>query len=164
MTTVLLSLGSNIEPRGQRLRDAVDIIRSNMLSESAASSMYETAPVGFAEQAQFLNLCICGATGKTAAQLHMACKALEYRLGRVHRQTWHEREIDIDIILFGDLVLENTELWIPHQRFRQRKFVLVPAAEIAPEAVDPLSNLTLYQLLENCNDVSSVAVVDWDIP
>lgn len=146
------------------MRDAVDVIRAGFLSDPTTSSMYETAPVGFAEQAHFLNLCLYGATGKTAAQLHIACKALENRLGRIHRQKWHEREIDVDIILFGDLVLETRQLWIPHQRFRQRKFVLVPAVEIAPDAVDPLSNRTLYQLLENCNDVSSVAVVDWDTP
>ncbi|MBI2794845.1 MAG: 2-amino-4-hydroxy-6-hydroxymethyldihydropteridine diphosphokinase [Ignavibacteria bacterium] len=163
MTMVLLSLGSNIEPRGQTLRDAVEIIRTSILTESVTSSMYETAPVGFLEQASFLNLCIRGATNLSAMQLHVACKELEVQLGRVQRMQWHEREIDVDIILFGDLILESSELQIPHPRFRERRFVLVPAAEIAPDAVDPLSHLTLYQLVDNCKDHSSVAVVDWSI-
>jgi 2-amino-4-hydroxy-6-hydroxymethyldihydropteridine diphosphokinase len=145
------------------LRDAVEAIRSGILTEVVTSSMYETAPVGFLEQASFLNLCIRGATNHAAAQIHKACKALEIQLGRVQRKQWHEREIDIDIILFGDLILESNELQIPHPRFRERRFVLVPAAEIAPDAIDPVSQLTLSQLVDNCKDLSSVAVVDWGI-
>lgn len=163
MTMVLLSLGSNIEPRGQRLRDAVEVIRSGILTESVTSSMYETAPVGFLEQASFLNLCMHGTTNHSAMQLHVACKELEVKMGRIQRKQWHKREIDVDIILFGELILDSSELQIPHPRFRERRFVLVPAVEIAPNAIDPLSNLTLSQLMDKCKDHSSVAVVDWDI-
>lgn len=163
MNRILLSLGSNIEPRGQRLRSAISIIKQSIITVTHISSLYETSPVGYTNQESFLNLCLVGTTNSNIADVHEYCKTLELQLGRVHREMWREREIDIDIILFDNLILDTPDITIPHLRFRDRRFVLVPAAEIAPEMVDPVSGKSISDLLSQCHDQSSVSVVDWDV-
>jgi len=160
MTNVLLSLGSNIEPRIQRINEAVEQLKRSVLSDVSISSYYETEPVGFTEQASFINVCVSANTSLSALDLRGQCSELEQTLGRVHREQWHQREIDIDVILFGDEILETAELTIPHPRFRDRAFVLVPAAEIAPKAVDPITGLTVFELLAKCQDNASVVMLD----
>lgn len=154
--TVMLSLGSNIGPRKRRIRDAIQRISNSILTNVQASALYETEPVGFTDQPVFINVVIIGETELSPIDLHEACKGLELAQGRVHRERWHEREIDIDVILFGDEVVETKELSIPHPRMHERRFVLVPAAEIARTMVDPLTGCSMEELLIICQDKSGV--------
>jgi 2-amino-4-hydroxy-6-hydroxymethyldihydropteridine diphosphokinase len=163
MTLVLISLGSNIEPRVQRIDDAVNILTKEVVQGASVSRYYETEPVGFTEQSAFINVCIVGSTNLSAHELRQSCSRIEQRLGRMHREQWHEREIDIDLVLFGTDIVDTPELSLPHPRFRDRAFVLVPAAEIAPHVIDPVTGLSVATLLEACSDTASVVVLDSNI-
>ena len=96
----------------------------------------------------------------TVPEIHekQICKSIEYSIGRTQRKRWHEREIDIDIIFFNDLVMNDKILTIPHLRLEKRKFVLIPSIEIAPNYIHPISKLTLKQILADCNDSSTVRI------
>lgn len=151
---VLISLGSNIDPAQQRVQAAVDILTSTVLDRAVFASMYLTPPLGYTDQPKFVNTAVMGYTDVDAHVLHRTVKELETTLGRVHRDMWHQREIDIDIILLGDEIITSLSLNVPHLRFRDRRFVLQPSAEIAPTMVDPVTNKTISQLLQSCSDAS----------
>ncbi|QBD78231.1 GTP cyclohydrolase I FolE2 [Ktedonosporobacter rubrisoli] len=144
--SVYLALGSNLgDRRGnlatalQRLREVVDI--------DTVSSVYETEPVGYADQPRFLNLACSGKTWLSAYDLLKYAKAIEAAIGR--KQTFRNgpRPIDIDILLYDDLRIEQEELTVPHPRMAERAFVLVPLAEIAPDVIDPASGQSIQELL-----------------
>lgn len=153
---VLLSLGSNLEPRAERIAAAVEALSQNVLTDVLRSQLYATEPVGFVDQPEFLNVAIVGNTTLTPEELFAACKSVEGVIGRQHRERWREREIDIDILLFGDMMFWNEQLTIPHPRMKDRRFVLEPAAEIAPSMVDPSTKRTIAELLAACADHSRV--------
>jgi 2-amino-4-hydroxy-6-hydroxymethyldihydropteridine diphosphokinase len=155
----MLSLGSNIGPRKRRLRDAARSIAQNILSDVQCSSIYETDPVGFTEQDPFLNVVLVGQTTLSPTDLHEACKGLEVAQGRQHRERWREREIDIDVIFYGDEIVSSDNLQIPHAHVQERRFVLQPAVEVAPKLVDPGSGCTMEELLAICLDHSGVRMV-----
>lgn len=159
-TRVLLSLGSNLEPRAARITAAIEELRQQALTDVVCSQVYTTEPVGYIDQPDFLNVAVAGETSLSAEELFVACKAIEQTLGRQHRRQWREREIDIDILLFGEETLLNELLTIPHPRMHERRFVLVPAAEIAPDMVDPTTLRTIGELLSECTDTSRVTAVD----
>jgi len=110
------------------------------------SNTYETAPVGVTDQAWFLNLAAEIETVLGPLELLDRVKEIEETVGRVARQRWGPREIDIDIILWGSSALDSDRLCLPHAAFRERLFVLAPLAEIAPDAVDPETGLTVSEL------------------
>lgn len=154
---ILLSLGSNIGDKKQYLELAVESIAlNNAYHNVQVSSVYETDPIGFTEQDSFLNIALCMWTLSTPLEVFMFCKEIEKKLGRTKRQQWREREIDIDIILFGEEVVETSTLTIPHKAMHERKFVLAPSVEIAPHLVHPLLKKSIQELYEECSDVSSV--------
>lgn len=161
MTThsVLLSLGSNIAPAAQRVQQAIREISRSLLDNTIASGLYLTPPLGGIQQSDFVNAAVLGTTAQTPEHLHTLVKQLEASLGRMPRPQWHEREIDIDVILMNGVVLETPTLHIPHPRFRVRRFVLQPAADIAPEMVDPISGLTIVELLHQCPDTSVLTLL-----
>lgn len=157
ITPVLLSLGANLGDRLATLHAAVQHIRANALLEGVqVSSLYETEPVGYTEQPAFLNCCVVGLCQIEAISLRRHLSALETALGRTPRARWHEREIDIDILLFGDTVIESEELILPHPRMHQRNFVLIPTAEIAPTMLHPLLQKTMAECLALSTDTSAV--------
>lgn len=114
----------------------------------AVSSIYETEPWGLTEQPNFFNIALEIETVATPLELLQMVKTLEMRLGRLPSVRWGPRVIDIDLILWGDVVMETQTLTLPHQRFRERDFVLTPLAEIAPDAVDPITGDTVHALSE----------------
>jgi 2-amino-4-hydroxy-6-hydroxymethyldihydropteridine diphosphokinase len=154
---VLLSLGSNLGDRLAYLENAVELLqRFNVLQNIVISSVYETEPVGVTDQPWFLNLVIAGRTALKADELFLLCKSIEHSLGRKPRQRWFEREIDIDILLYGSLLINTDDLVIPHPRMHERLFVLKPAAEIAANIFHPTLNIRIIDLLINCNDTATV--------
>jgi 2-amino-4-hydroxy-6-hydroxymethyldihydropteridine diphosphokinase len=153
---VLFSLGANLGDRIGTLRHAAQLLAERAVSDLHASSLYETEPVGFTEQPAFVNIAVIGVTRLTADELFRICKAIERECGRTPRPRWHEREIDIDIILYGTSVLHDEDLHIPHPHAHERRFVLAPAAEIAPQMRHPVLNATIDELLRHCPDTSTV--------
>jgi len=144
---VYLSLGSNVGDRDTQLRDAQ--ARLGALGRVAAvSSVYETEPVEFTEQAWFLNCVLALETILTPQQLMSAILRIEQEMGRRRTQNKGPRSIDIDILLFGNEIIELKDLTIPHPAMHQRRFVLGPLAEIAPEVIHPILKKTIRELLE----------------
>jgi 2-amino-4-hydroxy-6-hydroxymethyldihydropteridine diphosphokinase len=144
--TVYLSLGSNLEDRRHNLELAIDFLKERLKIEKM-SSIYETEPVGEKNQPKFLNMCIMGNTRLSAPTLLFMAKGIESKLGRVPIDS--PRPIDIDIIFFGDQVINNPpQLMVPHPRMAERAFVLIPLAEIAPDVVHPVNKKSVKQMLE----------------
>jgi len=153
--TAYLSLGSNIGDREQFLRQA--IARLETLGRVASfSSFYETEPVEFTDQAWFLNCVVALEVDLAPAKLMSQLLGIEEDLGRRRLQKKGPRTIDIDILLFGELVVSAPELTVPHPAIHQRRFVLEPLAEIAPEARHPVLNKTAQELLEELPSGQSV--------
>jgi len=142
---VYLSLGSNVGDREAHLRDAQD--RLNAVGRvTAVSSLYETEPVEVTQQPWFLNGVIALETSLTPQQLMSAILKIEEAMGRRRVQKKGPRTIDIDILLFGETILDSEEVVIPHPAMHERRFVLEPLAEIAPEARHPLLKKTILEL------------------
>jgi 2-amino-4-hydroxy-6-hydroxymethyldihydropteridine diphosphokinase len=120
------------------------------------SSVYETEPVGIREQTNFLNAALWIQTSIEMKDFHTRTKAIEKEIGRQKSIRWGPREIDIDILLFADLIIAEPNLRIPHRDMLARKFVLQPLAEIAPEVIHPTSRLSMSELLAQCTDQSAV--------
>jgi 2-amino-4-hydroxy-6-hydroxymethyldihydropteridine diphosphokinase len=143
-----LSLGSNLGDRAANLKAAIERIAS--LGEViATSSIYETEPVEFLAQPWFLNCVVKLDTEKMPKQLLAAILTIEKEMGRHRHQKKGPRTIDIDILLFGDSVVEAPGLTIPHPSLHERRFVLEPLAEIAPEVRHPAIQKTMREMLKS---------------
>jgi 2-amino-4-hydroxy-6-hydroxymethyldihydropteridine diphosphokinase len=142
---VYLSLGSNVGDREAQLRDAQARLGAAG-RVVAASSFYETEPVEFTEQPWFLNFALALETSNTPQQLMTAILRIEEEMGRRRVQKKGPRPIDIDILLFDDIIMDSTNLTIPHPALHQRRFVLEPMAEIAPEVLHPGLKKTIREL------------------
>jgi 2-amino-4-hydroxy-6-hydroxymethyldihydropteridine diphosphokinase len=153
---IYLSLGSNIGDRAANIARAVEELRKPKIRITRESSLYETEPVEFLEQAWFLNSVIEGETELSSQELINAILAIERMLGRERRIPKGPRLIDIDILFYGDAVICTPEIEIPHPRMAARRFVLVPLAEIAPNAVHPVLRKTIADLLAETPDCSEV--------
>jgi 2-amino-4-hydroxy-6-hydroxymethyldihydropteridine diphosphokinase len=144
--TAYLSLGSNIGDREANLRAAIEKLKE--LGEVVVSSFYETEPLDFTAQPWFLN-CAVAIRTELMPQLFLAkVQAIEQQMGRRRIQPKGPRNIDIDILLFGDSVVSTPELQIPHPAMHERRFVLEPLAEIAPEGRHPVLKKTVRDLLQ----------------
>ncbi|HKC72412.1 MAG TPA: 2-amino-4-hydroxy-6-hydroxymethyldihydropteridine diphosphokinase [Terriglobales bacterium] len=142
---VYLSLGSNLGDREANLQAAIEHLAA--LGEVAAvSSFYETEPVEFARQPWFLNCAVALQTEKMPKQFLAALQGIEKAMGRQRAQPKGPRVIDLDILLFGNSVVDTAGLTIPHPALHQRRFVLEPLAEIAPEQRHPVFKRTIREL------------------
>jgi 2-amino-4-hydroxy-6-hydroxymethyldihydropteridine diphosphokinase len=156
---VFLGLGSNVGDREANLVLARARLAHRGFRESAASAVYETEPVGGPPQGPFLNQVIGGAQDLSPRRLLEACLAIEQELGRVRRERNGPRTLDLDILMYGDLVSDEPGLAVPHPRLHERLFVLVPLAEIAGPARHPVLHSTIAELLARCPDPSRVVRV-----
>lgn len=128
----------------------------NILFDITISPFYETEPVGYEEQPSFINCALIGYTTLQPIELFNQIKSIEKFFGRKERPRWHERELDIDIILFDDMIIENDYLTIPHPRMNERRFVLLPSCDIAPDMVHPETHKTIAELHRECKDNHSI--------
>lgn len=156
---VYLGLGSNLGNRQGNLVQAVSYL-GERVNIGQVSSLYETEPVGYREQPWFLNAVCRGATQLSPEELLDFAKEIESDLGRVSGFRNAPRPIDIDILLYGNLIVGTPQLIIPHPRLAERAFVLVPLAEIAPDLVHPVSQKTVRELLAEIKDVTGVRKVE----
>jgi 2-amino-4-hydroxy-6-hydroxymethyldihydropteridine diphosphokinase len=132
MNNVYLSLGTNIGDREHNLKRAVHMLLENEnVKIQAVSSIYETAPVGYVEQASFLNIAVLLETSYSPFEMLELCQSVELNLGRVREFRWGPRIIDLDILLYNQDNIEAENLIVPHPRMFERAFVLVPLMEIA---------------------------------
>jgi 2-amino-4-hydroxy-6-hydroxymethyldihydropteridine diphosphokinase len=143
---VYISLGSNVGDRASNLRAAIERL-DEAGSVKATSGFYETEPVELRDQPWFLNCVVALDTSFGPAELLKKILAIEQEMGRVRTRDKGPRSIDIDILLFDDKIVEERGLRIPHPAMHQRRFVLEPLAEIAPEAVHPQLRKTAGELL-----------------
>lgn len=153
---VLLSLGSNLGDKIQYLNDALDFLTDKGHVLSDRSSYYLTSPWGVKEQDWFINMAVKMNTDKNISVFHNDCQAAEKHVGRVHYKKWGPRKIDIDLLYFDDLIIQSETLVVPHPRIAERRFVLIPLAEIAGEYIDPVAGDSINTLLLHCKDQSEV--------
>jgi len=145
--SVYLGLGSNMGERQDNLQKALDYISQRMRIENK-SSIYDTAPVGDDNQARFLNMVCQVTTSMPANTLLFLLKGIENKMGRMPGPPNRPRPIDIDILLYGNEIIDTPDLKVPHPRMLERAFVMVPLAEIAPDVVHPVQKQSIKALLD----------------
>jgi len=144
-----LGIGTNMGDKKANLDGAVDMLMHTCgIKVKAVSSYYNTAPVGYKDQPDFLNGALGVETILSPYELLKVCQKIEEELKRVRIIRWGPRTIDVDILLYGDLVMNDEDLIIPHPRMHEREFVLMPLKDIAPGAVHPVNKMTVSELYE----------------
>ena len=148
MIKAYLGLGSNMGDRAHQLQQAIQIIdRFQHIDVTSVSPIYETEPVGYTDQPQFLNLCIEIETTLKPQELLKRCLETEQALHRVRKIRWGPRTLDVDILLYGNEIIEEDNLIIPHPRMVERAFVLIPLNDIASKHIEPRSQRLIKNLV-----------------
>ena len=152
MKEVYLSLGGNLGDREKNLLLAIDHLQKEGFRIISISKIYETASWGINEQPDFLNMVIKIHTDLNAEQVLEKILYIEQLMGRIREKKWGNRIIDIDILDYGNEIMDSENLKIPHPFIHERKFVLVPFTEISPEWYHPILKEEIRTLLQNCKD------------
>jgi 2-amino-4-hydroxy-6-hydroxymethyldihydropteridine diphosphokinase len=157
--TCYLSIGTNLGDKSANLSKAIALINDRCGRVKEESKIYRTEPKDFESRNEFLNCCVSVVTDKSPRELLAITQEIEVKLGRQFKsiESYTDRIIDIDILLYGDKIIEENELQIPHKRFRERRFVLQPLNDIANSFVDPVTNCTIQTLLDKCFDKSEIS-------
>ena len=159
--TAYLGVGSNQGDRHAHCAEAIALIAASGHTRILdQSSWYLTEPWGYHDQDEFINLVLKVETGLAPPELLRFLKEIEEKLGRHKTVPFGPRTIDLDILLYGDRVIQSPELTIPHGRLGERGFVLVPLAEIAPQLVHPVHNKTISRLVAELRDTRRVVKVE----
>lgn len=149
MSFAYIALGSNLGDKEKNLRRALLLLTQQGVEVVRVSSFLSTEPYGVTDQPQFLNAVACVRTSLAPLALLAVLLATELAMGRVRLRHWGERNIDLDLLLYEDVVLDTPRLRLPHPDMQNRDFVLLPLAEIAPELKHPTLQKTIYELKEN---------------
>jgi 2-amino-4-hydroxy-6-hydroxymethyldihydropteridine diphosphokinase len=152
INTAYLIIGGNLGSRKQNLARAREWIEADCGKLVQLSSIYETAAWGKTDQSAFLNQALEIETSLNAKQLIRHILKVEKKMGRVRQEKYGPRIIDIDILLFNDEIITTPFLKVPHPEMQNRRFVLIPLAEIAPHVIHPILNKTVNELLNDCPD------------
>lgn len=156
MNKAFLLLGSNLGDRLRNLLLARKTIEKTTGKVVSASGFYETEPWGNKEQPCFINQALILDTSLAPTTLLKTLLDIELEYGRKREQKWGARTLDIDILFFDDLIISQEELKLPHQELHNRNFVLAPMAEIAPDFIHPVFNVSIKTLFERCEDTLEV--------
>ncbi|TAL29108.1 MAG: 2-amino-4-hydroxy-6-hydroxymethyldihydropteridine diphosphokinase [Nitrospirae bacterium] len=149
MATIFIGIGSNLGNREDNCRKAINLLKENGIAVKKQSSTYETEPWGVKEQPKFINMAIEAETNKKPEDLLGILKNIENQMGRTKSVKWGRRVIDLDILLYDDLIVETPHLEIPHPFMHEREFVLRPLAEIAPDKRHPVTGKTVREMAAN---------------
>jgi|ERR1700754_737573 len=152
MNNIFLLLGSNLGNRKQFLKQAVEQIEAEIAPLICVSSIYETQSWGKADEPDYLNQVLELESELTAPEVLQKILTIENLLGRTRQEKWGSRIIDIDILFYGDAIIDAPDLKVPHPELHKRRFTLEPLAEIAPDFVHPLLNKNILQLKNELND------------
>lgn len=163
--TVYIGLGANLGERHVTLRRAAEAL-ANLPGTSVIqhSSVYETDPYGQEDQPRFLNAVSQIETTLEPGELLTELQRIEKSLGRIRRDPWGPREIDLDILLYDGLVYGDERVRVPHPELQMRKFVLIPLLEVAPDLVHPQNGMTVTELRSACTDTTRVVKTQYRMP
>lgn len=157
MKIVFLGIGTNLGDREGNLKEAMMQIEKNVGTILKSSSVYETEPWGFLSDNKFLNSVLKVESNLTPSGLLGAILMIEVLLGRVRSENqYSSRVIDIDVLLYGDQIIDEASFKVPHPRLHERKFVLIPLCEIEPGLIHPVLNKSISDLLSSCKDSGEV--------
>jgi 2-amino-4-hydroxy-6-hydroxymethyldihydropteridine diphosphokinase len=159
MARTLLGLGSNLDNRQKLLLEAFKKISQKIGKPLDYSSIYETAPLYYSEQPDFLNMAVSVQTELTPQTVLDNCLQIESQLGRTRPTEQNRaRRIDIDVLYYGNRIINEDRIQIPHPKIKERRFVLAPLNEIVPHFIDPQNGNTIRQLYNSCPDNSRVTL------
>lgn len=154
---VFLSLGSNLGERRSQIEEGIAALRKGGVTIRRRSSLYETEPVGLANQPWFLNVVVAGETNLAPQELLFLCKRIERAAGRKETVRFGPRLLDIDILLYKGRVVHEEGLEVPHPRMHKRRFILVPLVEIAPEIEDSRDGRLFAEVLSRLDEGKKVS-------
>ena len=157
LITAYIGIGSNLGIPEENCKKAIEKLSSTKdIKIISKSSFYHTEPIGVIQQGWFVNSAIEIETDLSPENLLSSLLNLEFAMGRIKKEKWGPRLIDLDLLLYGDLVLEKKNLTLPHPEIQNRKFVLIPMSEIAGNLIHPILKKTIKALLQESSDATIV--------
>ncbi|WP_026569012.1 MULTISPECIES: 2-amino-4-hydroxy-6-hydroxymethyldihydropteridine diphosphokinase [Sediminibacillus] len=162
MNTAYVGLGSNIQPRETFLTESVQALEDHQqIIVKKKSDIYETLPVGYTKQDNFLNMVVELKTDLSAWELLEYCQSIEKEKGRKREVRWGPRTIDLDILLYNQENIKTEQLFVPHPRMHERAFVLIPLQDVNPDAIIPTQNKSVSAILDELPTTEKKGVARW---